>query len=281
MRRHDGASTSSMATHPAASRGPVSVGLALCLLAPCLLATGCQDLDVHEGTIVGNPGSLRAARSSTVDVDVAEAFVAEVVLFDCEGEAGFEEVVDEEVDLLDPQSTFADLDDGTWCGAELLLDEVFWVGGGEETSFELEGSELLVVLESTAGFVLAESLPTLWQLGPPELLTAELLAEHAEGSGDGGEAFLDLDDPDLDDLRAALEERSAVYEDIDGDGLISDPDENAGTLATGPGREDEAAGDADEERVTSKSGCARRSRASLLLLLLPLAGSLLRQGRCC
>ena len=96
--------------------------------------------------------------------------------------------------------------------------------------------------------------------------------------GDADDVFIDEDHEAYDDVLAAFEDRSAVYEDLDQDGQISAVDEAGGTLATGVDRDAEAS-DAEgsdtgvDRRATG--GCGRSHAA--VVLWLPLLFGLRRR----
>jgi len=232
-----------------------------CLL--CLgLLLGCSAEESSEGTIVGNPGKLRAARSAAVSYEEGSARVTWVALEGCDGETGFEEELESTVDLVGETDAFAGLPDGTWCSASVELTEVFLEGSVDGVFVALEIEELELGVGSGSGFTLDEGLHTLWQLGPPDLLD-----EVVDGEAD--DVFIDEEHEAYDDVLAAFEDRSAVYEDLDQDGQISAGDEAGGTLATGVDRDaeasDEGGTDTGGDHVGT-GGCGRSKVATVLWL---------------
>jgi len=241
-----------------------------CLLGLGLLL-GCSAQESSEGTIVGNPGKLRAARSAAVSYEEGSAQVTWIGLEGCDGETTFEVEPESEVELVGASEAFAELPDGIWCSASVELAEVYLEGSVDEVFVELEIEELELGVSSDSGFTLDGGLHTLWQLGPPDLMDEVV-------DGDADDVFIDEEHEAYDDVLAAFEDRSAVYEDLDQDGQISAVDEAGGTLATGVDRDAEAS-DAEgsdtgvDRRATG--GCGRSQAA--VVLWLPLLFGLRRR----
>lgn len=225
------------------------------------LIFGCKVDEASDGTIVGNPGKLQPARSAELSYEEGSALVTRVAMEGCDGETGFEEELGSEVGLVGESDVFATLPDGTWCSASVELSEVYLQGSRDAISVELDVEEVVLGLSSDSGFTLAGGLHTLWQIGPPGLLD-EIAADARD------DVFVDAEHELYSEVLWALEERSAVYEDLDQDGLISDSDEAAGTLATGVERDaevSEADGDTGVD-LDGGGGCGRSKAAGLFWL---------------
>ncbi len=270
---------------------PVAVGL-----------SGCSPNDSSEGTVVGNPGDAmaRVATSSEITWTTVSAEGLDATLFACEDGAledqeEEEEVeVEEGIDLLDPVAF--EVPGGAWCELELELEGVVLEGtlASEDLLIgELEGlSVLMEATSDTSGFVV-DGDQYVWELAWPEWLGGVSLPEAVDGEVD-----LNEDEDAIEEVESRLADGSAMFDDEDTDGTISDTERNEGAQAAGsdrPADADDVDVDADEDSGTgdtasddndgSASGCGNQDETetaaavplALPLLALPLLG-LRRRG---
>ncbi|MEZ4239619.1 MAG: hypothetical protein R3F59_26390 [Myxococcota bacterium] len=189
------------------------------------------DLDAPPpgGTSVGNPGktTLSLARIDGMDLTAASATGLAVSTVGCAGGLA-EQRPDDGRSLLDGDPL--PLDPGTWCAVVVTLGTVSAAGHtpgtGETTPVAVElAPELPVTLWASAPVVVDET-DTVLELGAPGWLDVTG-REPVEGGilvGPEGELA----------QAATLElvRGTAWFEDIDGDGVLSDDERAAGPLAT-------------------------------------------------
>lgn len=230
------------------------------------LAAACSG-DPSEGTIVGNPGDTMTlvADGKGVTYTEADAIAVAWVMESCAG--ALEEIaIDEDIDLF---GTVLETPAGTWCSTALEMVELSIEGeAGEDTfSVDLEGG--LVELHSSEALEVDGHVFVL-ELGFPEWIDADDLGLRA-----GEHVEVDADHRVYEDLQRALLEASALYEDEDEDGRISDEERARGALAVGPSRRDDErerdatdTGDPDGSEDPDPGGCTSAPAAGGLLLAL-------------
>jgi len=213
-----------------------------------LALIGCEQPDQpdpREGIAVGNPPGMALLRgapatSRRVSFTALRFVVSQLYLEDCYGE-GTTEPSEGTLDLIgdDP----VEIPAGTWCAMGFASDEPVGLAGevsnGGTFRFSAELGRLMVYGE-------VEVLETAQDATDDP--TGELVLEL------GAADFVSEDDLDLgptDDLRLGTDclsdplcaaiwtgimHRSAIYEDSDGDGEVSDTERSGGTRARGTER---------------------------------------------
>ncbi len=205
------------------------------LVIALVLSLGCQqEAEPDEGIAVGNPGltSMSMAVTDAVSLTSAAGTLNRVRFAGAEcGGVDLTSYVDLTLELALEPADF-DFPGGTWCG--LILDFTgplvltgTWddgVGAGEvDLSLNLGSVSLGAVeetLEVDAGSELA------FELAAPGWL------DDALGSLADGET-LSAEDPLLHDaLVAAFADDSQLFDDGDGDGIVTEPERTVGPVAT-------------------------------------------------
>lgn len=229
----------------------------------------------HEGTVVGNPGDAYAKLapvSDTLQVDVMEVNATQLWLEGCDGA-----VQQQPVDTEAGQPVYAPMSvpSGRWCRLGLELDPV--APGVLVAGLDLEGAAFelhlgLSWLELDApGGLWVDGQSYVLELGEPDWLSRELLQEVDES----GVVVVQEGDPLHDLLVDSLSFRSALFEDGDGDGQISESERLAGAVARGEAREEDVADTGGAEgfvEVRETRGCGTQETVVVSWLLLPLLG---------
>ncbi|MCO4768696.1 MAG: hypothetical protein KDA24_01605 [Deltaproteobacteria bacterium] len=257
------------------SRQPLWGALALCtLLAACV--TDPAD-DTHEGIAVGNPGvvAMSLAAADGFNITKAELPVQWVGFAACSG-TDVTTPVGGTTDLaLAPLSV--SIPAGAWCGVVVRFSgdaalEASWEDGVEAGTMEatvLLGDVELVVVDTA----LAVDEDTALAL---ELASPDWLNPAALGLLDGALTTITTESPAHAVLVDAVVEESALFDDLDGSGLVDLPERDAGALAL-PGQialnPDAGSGDAVaglSSGCSCSTGEGRGGWGLALLLLLPL-----------
>jgi MYXO-CTERM domain-containing protein len=217
----------------------------------------------RSGTAVGNPGDLDAKTSRTdegVTLERVEVPVAELALSGC-GLPGLVLPQPVVLDGLAPSAAPVAVPAGRWCGMELVLAGPVVVVGATEA-----GTAFTVALDP---FLALDG--RLEIDGQSLLLDLPLALDAAELDARGPVVDLPADDP-LAELWAA-DTVASLYEDRDGDGLLSGPDRvvlrgDAGLFHTGASPSDQP-----PSALSSEEGCGCASSdgapvAGLVALLL-------------
>lgn len=246
-----------------------------------LLLLACTG-DPAEGTVVGNPGDGYTQMAPTAaDVEIVELglFGGQLWLEDCSGD-GQQELAP--IEPTDPMVAPVVLPAGRWCRLGLDLtpgDPGLWVLGTRvdgTAQFELLLQVEWVELQARrSGGVLIDGQSFVLELGEPGWLSADLLGLPDES----GMITVDIDHPLHDPLVDTITLRSAMFEDSDRDGLISESEREVGPVAAGEGREEDVVDTAAEgsSEPDVPAGCGGRGGAAAVLL--PLLG-LKRRRRC-
>ena len=191
-----------------------------------LVLAGCTD--PAQGTIVGNPGLdvLRLASGLDVRTDAAEVAVDQIVLRDCEGVATAVQV-GATLDLVDGDGF--DAPDGTFCEVEvrfagdLTAQGVTTNGTASPVSLTLE---LQSAIMTGTAFTVGED-PLVIELAYPQWFAVAELVEGADGYEVGP------GDPSHAGLVDRLVTGSAVFEDADANGTVSETERSENELAKG------------------------------------------------
>jgi|GEM_PF-4686037 len=207
-------------------RSVLSLG---CLLVACSPEWG--------GTSVGNPGKMTSTigEPEGVSLMIAEAFVKEVVLEDCEGGTTIQ-AVDNLVDLVAGFNVVV-LDEEL-CGAELVIEPLLYFYGeddlGQIFNLYLDPQDDFLV-ESWSG-VAIDGTQLIFEMGEPGWLNTESLALT------GVDDVIMETDPRAVSLSERITEDVALFED-DGDGVVSAEEREqskVGSAAYARGEEDES-----------------------------------------
>lgn len=236
-----------------------------------LLLVACSANDVAgSGTIVGNPGDaeLRLAQGEEVEYGEGWALVDVVEQWPCNIEGDdtepFITTIDAEVDLL--EGATLPVEPGPWCEYVVVFGDVVGIDGtgtnGGVFSIDLAVEEL--VLSRDGGFVVDGDAYVL-EVGAPGWISSSLL-ELEEGAYRVVEPERELFH---DALAWRVHEETALYQDADRDGQLSDDERAVGPVAGGAASP-ELADDADVEqpRVNSEEvrGCSSGDRSATGLL---------------
>jgi hypothetical protein len=248
------------------------------LIASLLLLAACSADDVAgQGTIVGNPGDaeLQIAPGEEVTYTEAWALVNTVEQWPCEVEGvdvePIEMTIEAEFDLLSGGAL--PVEPGPWCeyvvvfGDTLGIDGVGTSGG----SFNIDLAVEEIILTRDGGFVVDGDAFVL-EVGAPGWISASLL-ELEEGANrqiiPDRELFHDA-------LAWRVHEETALYQDTDRDGDLSEDERAVGPVAGGSAAPALASDDdVDVPRVNSeevRGGCGAGDRSAVALLPLLLLG---------
>ncbi len=230
------------------------------------LLVGCGG-GPHQGTAVGNPGNLDVSIGEIpeeVELDMADIHAADLVLIGCDGEAALVPV-QTTLDALGPSIVDVSVPPGLWCGALLTLDpEVDGqiLLGGSTTG----GTDFTVALE-------LGSIPlqdTFFVDGTELLLVLPLkdILDVSEIESRGPLVDIGADDPSALDWAGQLGERANLYEDQDGNGILTEPDTFVGGAVPDTGAD--AAAYADSAQSGGCSCQAGSSPGWLWLFAIPL-----------
>ena len=258
------------------TRTTLLLTLALALLTACEQPVEVDPGGDEMGIAIGNPGvvSLGIAASDDLSLTLAELPLAALDHHGCSAEPATG-ITDVTLDLTDGPAS-VELLAGTWCGLRLeladpLVVEAEWAPAtGEAATVELALEVAMVDLEplDDGSFTVDEETELALELAAPGWLDAELLALE-----DGDVLVVEPGHALHLDLFGAVTEDSAAFEDLDGSGLVEQPERDAGPLLVGGDLVFEAApaGLSDSQYA---SGCstsvAPRPDPGLLLLALAL-----------
>jgi len=190
---------------------------------------GCSsNHDVHQGTIVGNPGDGMVSLARGADLTYAEATVRdETVLMEACLNNSDETTSPDQILQLVPVGVL-EIPSGQWCGMTLLLGDLQVSGWGPDYStFTLELAPGQVTLNADDFFIWRDSRYLL-ELGSTDWITADLL--DLPGAKD---VAVDSTHSLYESLNEAIASGSALYEDLNGNGELDD-DEREVALAAGP-----------------------------------------------
>lgn len=204
------------------------------LLPIVLLAAACgpQALDTDPGTSVGNPNpatvTTRVAGQERWAPDEATFPVEEVVLEDCEtGDTerwSIDAVVDLTGDVLEAPPA------GAWCGASWVASgNVILAGTFLRSTFRFELERPTVEMRGRWSIAAGDGFIV-------EYGRADWLDAFEQPLDEGREVDIGPGDPGHGLLKTAFELRSALFEDPDRDGLLSDGERQRGELLRGVDR---------------------------------------------
>jgi len=237
----------------------------------CALLTACGG-EPLQGTAVGNPGNLDVSVGDVPDeitLDLAEVHAADLVLLGCAGEAAVVPI-QSVLDGLGPSAVDIEMPGGSWCGALLTLDPAAdgqVVLGGSTTG----GTDFAIAMDPGSLPVHEDFLVD----GNELLLVVSLgdVLDVAEIESRGATADIPADDAAAVGWSDLLSDRTGLYEDRDGNGVLTDADDFVAG-AIGPGSDTGPFGDAamaaDAEASAGGCSCQTGSGWSWLWLLLPL-----------
>lgn len=231
-----------------------------------VLSAGCRSGTATDaGTVVGNPGdnAMRVADGEGVELQAARVGVSRVTWVSCSEEIKNATEVDAEVDLMGPD-TFA-VPTGTWCSywvefsTPLDLELVASDDPGDRGQVSLDVGK--VATFSEGGFTI-DGDATVLELGYPGWLPLEAFLDD---EGDWVADELDSTHPLHDELVEVLIDGSALFEDRDADGQISEQERDDSELAHGDIDELERVGDdvwddvEEDTQPSSDGGCGSSS----------------------
>ncbi|MCP4873016.1 MAG: hypothetical protein GY898_30350 [Proteobacteria bacterium] len=193
---------------------------------------GCDpnaEEDPDRGIAVGNPGLLSVSMAVTADVEVTAATLA-VSSFEFAGCGGYAYASTSggTVDLAAEPEGY-DFTEGSWCGVRINAVGVFHVeatSGASAISLDLEVDDISVGAD--VAFDAEESSEFAFELG-----TVDWLAPVVAALVGDEDLSIDVEHELHDELVAALQLDSALFDDLDGSGVVEDPERDAGALATG------------------------------------------------
>lgn len=252
-----------------------------------------------SGTVVGNPGDSLVSTASSEGITwtrgSAEGITIE--LFPCpDGSTvevfGLAETDDDqEFDVLGQQAIA--LPGGEWCEAFAELDVVELEGSlvsGDTLEVVLEGVEVDLAAASDASGLTIDGQQLILELAYPDWL-----ADIALPPADAGVVRFDSGTAHYDTTLDRLFDGSALFEDADDDGTISDNERSTGAVLAGAGSPSAADEDAsddgegsgedsdDDSAEGSSRGCGNseyvlEEEAAVVFLGLPLLGLRRRRG---
>jgi hypothetical protein len=241
------------------------------LLSLMSLMGGCRSSTTSdEGTVVGNPGdsAMRIAQGSDGEIERASVSVDHFSWIGCDGE-GTDVEVDEEFDLMGTHHI--EIPAGKWCEAWAVLSgplEMVAVPTesdlGEDEPFIVLSLEVeAVALYGEDGWVI-DGDTTVLELGHPGWFSVDALWD-----GSSPDVFVDPEHPDHEHLTGEIFDGSALFEDPDSDGEVSDEERENGPIALGadhPQHEEEQ--DEPEEANNRKDvgGCGGDNSVGWLFL---------------
>ena len=224
-----------------------------------ILLLACN-VDVYEGTIVGNPGDAMVASAAPKNLDVVEGTLSfdEWVLTPCSGEE-IEGVAGDDIAL---SEDVLDVPGGQWCGV-VLADAVLEMSatdGEHDVDVVLE----IDAIDLGSTEVLVDGGTYVIELAEPDWL--DLTAD--------GDVVIDEEHEDHDTLADLVAATSGVFVD-DGDGELSEAERDAGPATAGPDRDvpEQDTGDTGSgEGADAGTGCAVAPVGGFWLLGLLLVG---------
>lgn len=187
-----------------------------------LFAGGCdQEVTFPGVTAVGNPGDAKIASRSSGGVTLlsGSAILGGIDVTRCAPQDPADQEVGAEIDLLDAGPY--DAPPGPWCALTVSFDSPLHYtgvdGNGEpgKGTFELDLDVPLVEIQVDSNRWITELDSLIIELGHRDWL--ERLADTLE---DGDHLVLGPTDPNSADLAAKIATASALYEDLNHDGLL-------------------------------------------------------------
>ena len=228
-----------------------------------LLLAACRQDGGTQGTVVGNPGeaSPQLARAVDATYEQARALIDFTDALACGVDISEESDVSAEADLLDG-APLVPIPGGTWCAIGVSVDALYVSGVTAEGQwFEIFLAPGFIEMEALRPLVVDGDRYVL-ELGEPDWLAPAL------EEGNGSVIFIAGDSPMGALLSDSLTLRSALFEDSDGDGVLSDEERALGPVAVGGSRSDsEDSGQEEGFPDTGAGGGCGGGQAALLLLL--------------
>ena len=214
-----------------------------------LLSTlACKSDIGFDGTLVGNPGRGIATPAETESVTYDDGigdlnrieYAADMA--DFETEQTTIDAINRSVDILDPTATFQLLP-GRWAALKLHFNALELYGSGD-VPFELHFNAFTVTLQAQeSSLELMENGTYVVEMGNVNwLIDAVSTAETT--------TIIDSSNPMFVDIKHALTKSSAIYNDEDGDGELSEEERAANLLATGDDRNDHLSSGDDQGTTT-------------------------------
>ena len=222
-----------------------------------LALVGCAtEAPPPNGTSVGNPGKVSYRLAPPTEIDVVEASLQSVTtdLVGCDG-ARESVVAAEDEDLVVGDAEV--MPPGTWCGLTLSVDVLTVDGTAGEITASITLEPPWVLTLWMAEPVVVDETEYVLEIGEPGWVTAGQLAPEGDLAG--------TITPES-DVAPLIAQNVAVgtglYLDGDGDGVVSDAERQAGTLASAtwlPPAELGAEDTGDDVDPVSVEGCGNCS----------------------
>ena len=199
-----------------------------------LYILACASETTFSGTFVGNPGkgNTQVAASDGIAFSRASTSVQYVYYF--RGDSEFVDAPNQDIDLLDPSSEFPIMA-GNWDAIVLEMEPgLSMEGSADDTqNFSWDLPSLFIQLNFQQPGI--EEGVYLFSLGQPNWLDAQNIIEL----GGDSEIFAIESDTDFNEtLVNVLETESALYRDTNGDGIISE-EEQQESIAVGTDLEED------------------------------------------
>ncbi|MEL6343262.1 MAG: hypothetical protein AAFV53_08995 [Myxococcota bacterium] len=213
------------------------------------LLAGCGPEHRVEGIAVGNPGTFKpkTAVAARIAFNSASGGFSTVDLLDCDG--GSRRIAERVILQLLGASSLS-LPPGEWCALRLVAEEpmVFSLEGTSGGSAQLTLAVQSLSLTNDTGFVI-DGQSLLLEVGSPDWLDEATL-----GIEGGDDVEIKPDDTQHDFLVDVIETESSLFEDVDGDGLITNAD---ALIADAAGIEN-----GDPETAAPTTGCMTATSAA-------------------
>ena len=235
------------------------------------LIGGCRSSTTSdEGTVVGNPGdsAMRVAEPADGEIERASVFVDYFSWIGCNGEDTDIEV-DEQIDLMGTHHI--EIPAGRWCEAwavlsgplEMVTEPMETDFGEDEAYIVLSLDVEAVALYGEDGWVI-DAETTVLELGHPGWFSVDDLWD-----GSSSELLVDREHPDHEQLTGKIFDGSALFEDPDSDGEVSDEERDNGPIALGadhPQHEEKQDDPEEDNDRKAVGGCGGDSGVGWLFL---------------